>query len=91
MLYSLAKDSWDAFFCLNLFETIRLASLSQIGTLPSYNGTAVENLQVKIPDLSEQRAIASFFVHLDKQIELAQQRVALLRRIKSACLDEMFV
>lgn len=42
-------------------------------------------------DIAEQRAIASFFVHLDKQIEIAQQRLALLRRIKSACLDEMFV
>lgn len=43
------------------------------------------------PTLSEQRSIASFFVHLDKQIEIAQQRLALLQRIKSACLDEMFV
>ena len=43
------------------------------------------------PTLSEQRKIASFFVHLDKQIAIAQQRLDLLRRIKSACLDEMFV
>ncbi len=43
------------------------------------------------PTLSEQRKIASFFVHLDKQIAIAQQRLDLLRRIKSACLNEMFV
>lgn len=43
------------------------------------------------PTLSEQRKIASFFVHLDKQIAIAQQRLDLLRRIKSACLDGMFV
>lgn len=43
------------------------------------------------PTLSEQRKLASFFVHLDRQIEITQQRLALLRRIKSACLDEMFV
>lgn len=43
------------------------------------------------PTLSEQHKIASFFVHLDKQIAIAQQRLDLLRRIKSACLDEMFV
>ena len=42
-------------------------------------------------DKAEQRKIASFFVHLDKQIAIAQQRLDLLRRIKSACLDEMFV
>ena len=44
-----------------------------------------------IPSLPEQRAIATYFVHLDKQIAIAQQRLDLLRRIKSACLDEMFV
>ena len=42
-------------------------------------------------DTAEQRKIASFFVHIDKQIAIAQQRLDLLRRIKSACLDEMFV
>ena len=91
MLYCLNKDSWDPFFCLSLFETIKLSSLSQIGTLPSYNGSAVENLYIKIPSLPEQRKIASFFAHLDKQIAIAQQRLDLLRRIKSACLDKMFV
>lgn len=91
MLYCQNKDSWDPFFCLSLFETIKLSSLSQIGTLPSYNGSAVENLYIKIPSLPEQRKIASFFGHLDKQIAIAQQRLDLLRRIKSACLNEMFV
>lgn len=42
-------------------------------------------------DTAEQRKIASFFVHIDKQIAIAQQRLDLLRRIKSACLNEMFV
>ena len=50
------------------------------------------DIQIIVPTtLSEQRKIASFFVHLDKQIAIAQQRLDLLRRIKSACLDEMFV
>lgn len=53
---------------------------------------AFSKIEITYPtDLSEQRKLASFFVHLDKQIEIAQQRLALLRRIKSACLDEMFV
>lgn len=34
------------------------------------------------PTLSEQCKLASFFVHLDKQIELVQHRLELLRRIK---------
>lgn len=53
---------------------------------------AFSKIDVTYPaDTAEQRKIASFFVHLDKQIAIAQQRLDLLRRIKSACLDEMFV
>lgn len=53
---------------------------------------AFSKIDVTYPaDKAEQRKIASFFVHLDKQIAIAQQRLDLLRRIKSACLNEMFV
>lgn len=53
---------------------------------------AFSKIDVTYPaDTAEQRKIASFFVHLDKQIAIAQQRLDLLRRIKSACLNEMFV
>lgn len=48
-------------------------------------------MKFRVPSIDEQRKIASFFVHLDKQIAIAQQRLDLLRRIKSACLNEMFV
>ena len=48
-------------------------------------------MKFRVPSIDEQRKIASFFVHLDKQIAIAQQRLDLLRRIKSACLDGMFV
>lgn len=90
MLYCLNKDSWDPFFCLSLFETIKLSSLSQIGTLPSYNGSAVENLYIKIPPLSEQRAIATYFRHLDSLIEIADKKVASLKQVKEASLQSMF-
>ena len=46
---------------------------------------------IMIPSISEQRAIASYFRRLDSQISLAQQRVEMLKRVKSACLDNMFV
>ena len=90
MLYCLNKDSWVPFFCLSLFETIKLSSLSQIGTLPSYNGSAVENLYIKIPPLSEQRAIATYFRHLDSLIEIADKKVASLKQVKEASLQSMF-
>lgn len=40
---------------------------------------------------AEQRAIASYFTSLDRQISLQSQRLEKLKQIKSACLDKMFV
>lgn len=48
-------------------------------------------ITIKIPSISEQRAIASYFTNLDSQITLQTQRLEKLKQIKSACLDNMFV
>ena len=42
-------------------------------------------------NIAEQRAIASYFTSLDRQITLHTQRLEKLKQIKAACLDNMFV
>ena len=42
-------------------------------------------------NIAEQRAIASYFTTLDRQITLQTQRLEKLKQIKAACLDNMFV
>lgn len=42
-------------------------------------------------NIAEQRAIASYFTNLDRQINLQTQRLEKLKQIKAACLDNMFV
>ncbi len=41
--------------------------------------------------IKEQNMIANYFSTLDKQISLEEQKFESLKRIKSACLDKMFV
>lgn len=41
--------------------------------------------------IDEQNEIAEFFTTLDKQISLEEQKLESLKRIKSACLDKMFI
>lgn len=48
-------------------------------------------ITIKIPSIAEQRAIASYFTSLDRQITLQNQRLEKLKQIKAACLDNMFV
>ena len=68
-----------------------LSTKAQGKTIVHLHNDDFKDVHVSFPSLPEQRKIASFFVHLDKQIAIAQQRLDLLRRIKSACLNEMFV
>ena len=71
-------------------DNAKAASLAQTGSLPSYNGTMVEALTVKIPPtIEEQHRIASFFRSLDTKISLQTQRIEKLKQMKTACLSRM--
>lgn len=43
------------------------------------------------PSYEEQKQISMFFRTIDKQISLKEQKLESLKRIKSACLDKMFI
>lgn len=43
------------------------------------------------PTLDEQKAIGSFLRSLDERISIESHRLEKLKRIKTACLDKMFV
>lgn len=60
--------------------------------LPNIQKKSLQVFLVHFPlDGNEQRAIASFFTNLDRQITLQTQRLEKLKQIKAACLDNMFV
>ena len=44
-----------------------------------------------VPLLPEQRAIGALFARLDSLITLHQRKLELLKNLKAACLDKMFV
>lgn len=90
MLYRFDEKKWDAYFCLTLFNTLDLAPLAQTGSLPSYNGTMVEAITVKLPPtMEEQKFIARHFHSLDTKISLQTQRIEKLKQMKAACLNRM--
>lgn len=60
--------------------------------ISSISKKAISQTHINSPlDISEQRAIASYFTNLDRQITLQTQRLEKLKQIKAACLDKMFV
>lgn len=84
-------EQWNTNFGKTLFEKIDLTELVQVGALPSYNATDVENLDIKMPvDINEQKAIGEFFANLDYLITLHQRKYDQLVKFKAAMLDKMF-
>ena len=90
MLYSFDKKVWDTYFCQSYFETIDLASLVQVGSLPSYNASMVGEVNVSLPDIDEQKALGAYFQHLDSLIQSTTKEIESLKQVKAASLQSMF-
>ncbi|HFJ6092534.1 TPA: restriction endonuclease subunit S [Enterococcus faecium] len=87
----LFNNTWDIYFGKILFETIYLPRYSQVGALPSYNSSDIENISVKVPVKDEQQKIGTFFKQLDDTIALHQRKLDLLKETKKSFLQKMFV
>lgn len=74
MAYVFNKNVWDCDFGKTLFETLDLTKLTQVGALPSYNASDVENIHINIPNKDEQQKIGEYFSNLDYLITLHQRK-----------------
>ena len=64
---------------------------SQRSGQPGVNAQEYAEFEIPLPLLPEQREIGSLLHNLDNLITLHQRKLELLRNLKSACLDKMFV
>ena len=101
------KDFWAADDCAYFSDSVKLDKSylysillnksSEIkknvrgSSVPRLDRQVINDLNISLPSLKEQRAIASYFTNLDRQITLQTQRLEKLKQIKAACLDKMFV
>lgn len=90
MAYSLSGEMWDADFAKALFETIDLTTLIQVGALPSYNASTVEQMRIRIPEISEQKRIGVVFKMCDEQITLYKSRLKMEKR-KMEALSQLLL
>ena len=71
--------------------TTEWESLISTGTQRNLNANKVRDFMLAVPAETEQRLIGSLFARLDSLITLHQRKLELLRNIKKALLDKMFV
>ena len=90
MQYILPKEDINISFLAYLFETIDFSMY--------INGSSIPHIYFKdyceqdeyIPSIAEQRAIASYFQHLDALIQSTTKKIESLKQVKAASLQSMF-
>lgn len=80
-------EGWDTNFGRTLFDTINLASLVQVGALPSYNAGDVEGLEISMPSIEEQQQIGTYFRNLGHLITLHQRKLEQEKQKKKALMQ----
>ena len=90
-LFFLTPQNRDLHFLYALCQKINWRNYDESTGVPSLSKVSVSKIKFAVPDIAEQRAIASYFTTLDRQITLQTQRLEKLKQIKAACLDKMFV
>ncbi|WP_303840069.1 restriction endonuclease subunit S [Selenomonas ruminantium] len=90
MAYIFDSNVWDSEFGKTLFETIDLTKLTQVGALPSYNASDVEDISIMMPSHKEQSRIGAYFSNLDNLITLHQCECDALKEVKKFMLQNMF-
>lgn len=90
------EDSNYDFFWKLIFMSKALVKRLETITYGIRDGRSISfdeflNLFFLVPSKAEQQKIAEFFQNLDRQIECQTQILERLKRVKAACLDQMFV
>lgn len=84
-------SSWDDGFVKNVFETINLSKYAQIGALPSYSAKDIENINIKLTDLNEQRNIGKLFDEINIQERDINNKINHLLNLKKYLLQKILI
>jgi type I restriction enzyme S subunit len=69
----------------------RVMAMTAKTSVDSVRYEMIADMDIQLPSLPEQKAIADFFFSLDNLITLHQRELEKLQKLKSACLQKMFV
>lgn len=88
-------DGIDTFFFNYLYNTLRSIKQVQARAKGTTSVAAVymrdlKSIELALPHITEQQAIASYFTSLDSQISACTSRLASLKQMKAASLQAMF-
>lgn len=72
-----------------LFQTIDWKSMNEASGVPSLNSSRIESIEVVLPNLEEQKAIAQILQDVDQEIDTLERRLESARNIKQGMMQEL--
>ena len=89
LFYTEISSEADAKFVFYKFTMIRWRSYNEASGVPSLNAKTIENIEVTLPPLREQTAIAEVLTEMDAELAGLEQRREKTRALKQGMMQEL--
>lgn len=89
LFYCIPNEKYDLDFTFDIFQNINWKAMDESTGVPSLSKTAINSVNVLVPNYEEQKAIGSYFKNLDTLITLHQRKCDKLIQFKAAMLQKM--
>ena len=90
LFYAIPQQSESLDFVYDLFQTIDWKKKDESTGVPSLSKVAINDTDVKVPSIDEQKKIGELFAGLDSTITLHQRKCDETKELKQAMLQKMF-
>ncbi|PZH14049.1 restriction endonuclease subunit S [Staphylococcus aureus] len=90
LFYCTPKKETDILFILSLFRKINWKVYDESTGVPSLSKQTINKINRFVPSNKEQQKIGEFFIKLDRQIELEEQKLELLQQQKKGYMEKIF-
>lgn len=82
------QNTYFFYFLFSLLKTKLIETYTQ-GGQPNLSGAIIKSIQLRIPTLPEQTAIANILTHMDNDIQALQNKLTKAKHIKQGMMQEL--
>jgi type I restriction enzyme S subunit len=89
LFYSEVKNGNSAKFLFYKFLMVNWKKYNEASGVPSLNASTIENVEMMVPPLKEQEAIAEALTVMDDELEALTEQVSKLRMVKEGMMQDL--
>lgn len=89
LFYTDVHSGYDARFLFYVFLMVDWMSFNEASGVPSLNAKTIENIEVQLPKIEEQQAIAAVLSDMDVEIQTLEARLTKARAVKEGMMQNL--